>query len=775
MTGADHRILRLLLACCLCAPWIAPAACLAAEEPEQEERACDLPPFDQVVLDEANGNAVLKVELLDFPDRKVPVNPTGDLTIRLLIDPTRAFDVSWQNIRQVILFEDFLYAEAKRLTESDEHDEAFDYYARLLRDYPQTPGLNQSVNEYLRRNAQTLVEQQNYDRALAVLSTLYQRAPNTTGIRQSVDTVCSNMVEKQLREKNYAAARGVLRVWRNEFQGLNSPAVAAWEQRFATAAERQISDARQQISANDFVAARRSISRARDIWPDSREADQLLAEIQRRNPTVSVGVFAATPAEPVRRLDDWASLRTSDLRQEPLARLVGFGSEGGLYESSFGAWEPDATGMRLSLNLSRNDLLQHAAISAADVARTLLNMADPTRPEYNADFADVVKAISVAGDDTVHIDWKHPHVRPEAWFQQSVVPLADAEERSPWRLAENTPNVSIFEFARAPAGGRPWLRAVVEQTMSDDRAAIESLLRGEIDVLDRVPPWQLARLRARPGVRVANYALPTVHALVLNPASELAQHREFRRAVCYTIPRERILKEVLLGGEQIPGFKVLSGPFPAGLSPSDPLSYAYNNRIAPRPFEPRLGAVLASVAWGKIKNPNGDANYKPQPLPTLVLAHPADPLARLACESIKIQLTKAGIPIELVEFTSDELVAGNLKYDLRYAEIAVWEPLIDARALLGPTGLAGALSTAYLESTLNSLSKVANWRDARSSLAELHNVAHHDLPIIPLWQTVNYFAYRDNLQGIGEAPVTLYQFIDQWQLRDDSTVAGIGN
>jgi len=769
-------MLRFWLVCCLCTSSMTAARCLA-QEADGEERPCDLPPFDQVVLDAANENAVLQVELLDFPERRVPAQPLGDLNIRLIADPTRAFDVSWQNIKQVILFEEFLLSEASRLSAAGDFDEAFDYYARLLRDYPELPGLNDAVNAYLKRNALALVESQNYDRALAVLSTLYERAPNTAGIRQLVDTVCSKMIQEQLRAKNYASARAVLQVWQDQFRGLNSPAVAAWEQRFTAAAERQIAEARQQSDAKDYLAAGKSITLARDIWPDIHEADKLLAQVQAQYPAVTVGVFEASPSKPDRRIDDWASLRTSELREPMLAKLIGLGTEGGIYQSSFGGWQSNAAGTRMTLKMSRDSRsAAGSSPSATEIARCLLNMADRHRPEFNPDFAAAVAAISVDGPDTVHIDWKHPGVRPEAWLQQPLTESAATWANSRWRVADDTSKTRIFEANGTQSAGAPWLRSIVEQTLADDRSAVEALVRGEIDVLDRVPPWQLARLQSVNGVRVVRYAAPTVHALLLNPESELLQLREFRRAISFAIPRERILKQVLLGGGDAPGFTAVTGPFPAGMSLDDPIRYAYNNHIEPRPFEPRLGAVLASVAWAKILNPSGKdeeaAEREPQPIPTLVLAHPADPVARLASESIQIQLTRAGIPIKLAEFTADELVAGKVDYDLRYAELAVWEPVADARALLGPTGLAGALCSAYLESTLNSLANVTNWKDARAHLAEIHDIVHHDLPLIPLWQTVNFFAYRDNLLHVGAAPVTLYQNVDQWRLGVEQTVAG---
>jgi hypothetical protein len=43
--------------------------------------------------------------------------------------------------------------------------------------------------------------------------------------------------------------------------------------------------------------------------------------------------------------------------------------------------------------------------------------------------------------------------------------------------------------------------------------------------------------------------------------------------------------------------------------------------------------------------------------------------------------------------------------------------------------------------------------------------------VIPLWQTVNYFAYRKSIAGIGENPVVLYQDVEKWQLTADGNVA----
>src|SRR6185295_7428494 len=131
------------------------------------------------------------------------------------------------------------------------------------------------------------------------------------------------------------------------------------------------------------------------------------------------------------------------------------------------------------------------------------------------------------------------------------------------------PEQVVFS-AQASGSRSAGLQAVVEQTMANDEAAVAALLAGDIDVLDRVPPWQVERLRASQEVRVTSYKLPTVHVLIPNLKRPLMTKREFRRALCFGIDRKFIVDRVLLGGKSIPGYQVMSGPFPAGVSLNDP-------------------------------------------------------------------------------------------------------------------------------------------------------------------------------------------------------------
>ena len=143
-----------------------------------------------------------------------------------------------------------------------------------------------------------------------------------------------------------------------------------------------------------------------------------------------------------------------------------------------------------------------------------------------------------------------------------------------------------------------------------------------------------------------------------------------------------------------------------------------------------------------------------------MLAHPAGDVPRTACQSIARQLAAVGIPVTLREISDDK---GGGDADLTYVELPVHEPLVDAWRLLGPGGIAGPPSPAML-AALRKLEEAGDMAAAAIRLKEIHALAAAELPVIPLWQLVDYFAHHASVKGIGRRPASLYQDIHQWQV-----------
>src|SRR3970282_276310 len=84
--------------------------------------------------------------------------------------------------------------------------------------------------------------------------------------------------------------------------------------------------------------------------------------------------------------------------------------------------------------------------------------------------------------------------------------------------------------------------------------------------------------------------------LVIRDRHPHLANRTFRRALLYGLNRELILRQGLLRGHSLPGVQGTSTPFPAPSASGDSQAYAYDQQIAPRPYDPRLALTLRLVA-----------------------------------------------------------------------------------------------------------------------------------------------------------------------------------
>jgi hypothetical protein len=806
------------VSCCMLAAIALATISLAqdATPPDSAEiplRLVERPPFDRVTLDSANDNAMIETTLLDLPERRVPdpLPTSGTLTLHRIDNPSIPYEVQWSAVQKVELYEKMLLSEASRLTASGDFAEAFEYLALLSINYPQLEGLEPLRQQHLWREASALYSAGERDEAWSVLVALYQRNPDFPRLVNAVQAVGDGLISQHLEDKNYAAASALVNAMEQSFPKLQAPSIAKWRQRFEGDAQQQLAKAREALAAKRFSSARDAASYAMAILPNVEGGAELWNEIQSAAPEIRVGVTQGGTAGEVGRTPDWATARSGALLNPPLVQMVGFSGEGGVYASPWAEITSSESGLETSVRYSPRAVRR--GLQPGALARSTIELASPGSASYQADFAGLLKSVAVVAGQDVKLFWRRAHLRPESLLQ---IPLRWLASSSPagslwFDLEPLDPDAAQpqMHYSRDAAAGE--LASVVEMVYPDDEAALAALVRGDVDAIDRVPPWQLARARAVENVTVEPYRLPTVHALIPNLKNPLLEVREFRRAICYAIDAQRIVSDILLGGQTVPGFRTISGPFPAGVSLNDPVGYAYNTEVAPRPYEPRLASLLAIVARTTLakrdeaikkereaaekaasKKSPGDAETaaksgeeasnatpsdgadppavddasgnKPPKLPPmkpLVLLHQADPIARLACESIKMQLDLVGIPVKLVE--APAIPTGEeLEYDLLYAELVVNEPIYDARRMLGPDGVAGS-GSALIGRALDALDRAQNWNEARAQLREIHRIAYYDLPLIPLWQSVNYFAFRNSLAGVSQQPVRLYQDVSVWR------------
>lgn len=783
MNCAIGPIAQCLLAM-LRAGLLAVASCLAAMHvnwsyAQEEVRLLDREPFDRVVLDAENNNAAIDTVLLDLPNRKVPdpLPQTGQLELRRLSEPTVLYEVNWSSVEKVLLYEQLLLNEAERLVEVGDLGEAYEYLQFLRHHYSDLPQLDALTQHYLRQDAVQAYTSKRYDEAISVLMALYDMNPRYPNLDSMVKAVSDRMITDYVNNRQFAAARKLLDSVKASFPQLSLDSIREWESRFRSGARRQLEAARQAIDEEQFQEARQALSEAEAILPDMEEILQLRMELEQKSPQVVVGVPRINPTPQMRSLPELNSNRIERLTTPKFVELVDFGAEGGTYRCHWAALAPDPTGLQLEIEL--NEAALNVGISPEALAIRLVERTRPDSADYSESFAVLFGRVEIFDGKRVTIHWKRPHVRPESLLQIPLSRLTESDELAtylPQHQEEPAGSLRYELQGKSSIGNPPKL--IVERTFPNEEAALAALTNGHLEALDQLPVWQVSRLENAEGIEVSNYRMPIIHVLIPNHQKLLLQQREFRRALCYGIDRERIVRDILLGGESIRGFQVLSGPFSPGIKLSDPIGYAYNQELRPRPYEPRLASVLATVARNAVAkllerdsgtaegdqaNAESDAEDTSQPVEPLVLAYPPSPIAQTACQTIRLQLNAIGIPIELLEL-GPELDALP-EYDLLYTQLTIWEPVVDARQLLGPQSPVGFCSPS-MNLALRNLDLAENWQEVRTRLAEVHRTAYFDLPVIPLWQTVDYYAHQDSLAGLGDSVISLYQNILDWRYQN---------
>jgi tetratricopeptide (TPR) repeat protein len=755
--------------------WLASAP-VAADTPLYEED-----PYDQITLDAQNRNAVLKVKPLELPTDKTR-KPQDKLQVHLLDRPDAVFELTWRSIVKIEHFEQLLLDKANQLVAEGKYDEAYDHFHFLELNRPNARGLGEAMENYLYEEAKQSQRRQRYDEVLALLSELHRRNPKRAGLGQVLGSTTDKLIDRYMKAGDYPSARQLL-------GGLATPfpdhtVVHRWEDQFKREAAALRDQAQAAADAGRLPEAALLSRRFMAIWPRLAGGRELAEAIYRRYPRVVVGV--ATPATSLspNRPQDWAARRAGRLLYRTLTEFAGSGVSGGDYQCPVGQITSEALGRRLIIQLKPDIRWAEGkdSLTGLDVSCRLLAMADAADSAYRPDWADLLAATSVQKIYRVEAELRRAHVRPEALLQTILTPRAETlaagelpPANGPFQMTSRNQEETLFTANPryfAAQAGQP--QEIVERPYPSFPRAIAALRRGEIQVLDRVSPWNLAAARAEKSLTVKAYSLPLVHCLVPNHRRPLTADRTFRRAVAYGIHRQMILDQ-MLDGVETPGCRVASGPFPIGTGVDDPIGYALDPSIEPRPYEPRLAIALAGVALQNTtaeqlapgKSSSGKSPGKPasKPVPTippLVLAYPSDEVAQGACASIKRQLALLGISIEL------QVIKGPLpqripdQVDLLYVELAVWEPLTDARRLLGEDGLAGGCSP-YMSLALRQLDEATDWTQVRQRLRKIHRLVHDETAVVPLWQLTDHFVHHQSLQGILSQPVSLYQHVEQWR------------
>jgi hypothetical protein len=718
----------------------------------------DEAPFDIITLKKEEQGRSVKVNPIEFPGRKLPESPkeSDRFRVSFTLFPDRVYEIAWRDIEKVILFEDLILQRANVLLEQKKFSEAFehlDFFSKLRRDF-------------LYRSAIEMAGQRRLPHALGVLEEFQRNFPNDekkTSIRAAISNVSGQLIKSYFDDNDFGAARAMILRLEKDYIKDPLPVVTEYRGKFLEMANVHRDEAIRQRDGGDFAKARQSALRMLAIEPDIEGGKKLLNDLILVYPMIRIGVFQSSETADTTAIADWPSSRLGQLISNPLFEFRKTGPEGGVYWFRYGSVQHSDD--RSELDMMIQNPGKGGVPDSLTLSQAFLDRATVGSAKYSPSWASIVDSVSVFGPERLKLKLRRPHVLPQAFLQWEMSSTkTEPFARSLYKLKSSEPGLRRFEWADTtpPADYQP--KEIQEILYSDPEKAISDLRRGEIEVIDQLFPADAAKLRTDTSIIVDQYALPMVHMLIPRSKNAYMDDREFRRALLYAINREGILNGEILGTAESVVSRVISGPFPFGATEADPIAYAYNKSVENYPYDRQLATVLLMLTKAKLKNQAEKKQEELPPIPTIRLGVPNFEAARVAGEAIVQAWKLIEVPAELVVLSKIPAPDEPTDVDFIYVSAAIWEPATDAERLFGVGGAAQS-NNQFVVNAVGQLSTARNWREVRQRCHDLHTVVAAHLPIIPLWQVAETFAYRREVIGIAKRPTGLYQDVQKWRLQ----------
>jgi peptide/nickel transport system substrate-binding protein len=158
----------------------------------------------------------------------------------------------------------------------------------------------------------------------------------------------------------------------------------------------------------------------------------------------------------------------------------------------------------------------------------------------------------------------------------------------------------------------------------------------------------------------------------------------------------------------------------------------------------------------------------------LTFEYPSVPEAQAVAPKLAEAFRAAGVEVKVVERPESELEAdlrAGRRFDLAYRVSRCDEPIVDAGPLLSPsydappaTDPLASLASPRVLQLLLLLERAPEFPTAKGLALQIDRECRDELPVLPLWQLDDHFAWHTRLKGPGAEADRLYQGIETWEV-----------
>ncbi len=679
------------------------------------------------------------------------------------------YQIQRKSVKQVIHHEDQILKRIDELLKTNQLRTAFEMLLFLDRKHRDWPGFDQRQQQLLFLEAKDKQKSEQYGNALAFIEDLHSRSPEFPGLSNLAGEVIDTMITQSVKEGSFRKGHYYLKRLSNMFP--RQQTVTKWKESFLNQSEAILNKADQESQQNQFQQAIHSVMQASIVWPSNPRLREALLRYHNRYPVINVGVMETALDPSPYFLERNSIRRHQKLTQIPMFEVSRVDQTPQYQSRFFEQWEPTDLGRRADFILRQSYATweSHPILMAADIAQFLRNKITPGNSEYDERFDSFVSSVTSTDPFTFSIYFDRVPLRTEwlmatpinatpLWNHVSNVSENSVSPQKPEILVSNrfivdqhVPNqVSYVRAVPEPAGLREYNVAQINEIQYPTfEKSFQALLLGEVSVLPFLPAKLVSFFQRQEEFNVVQSAIPLSHVLQFNPESNPLKIIELRRALAYSIDRQKILTESLLHESKLLNGRLITAPYYTGLQ-------AYNQQVPQREYNFPLAVALAVASQKKLGGT----------FPPLQMLCDPNPEAQEAAQEMIKAWSRIGIKVTLIPNTAIEAEQQNLKWDIVYRTVAMTEPVMELWPFL-TVGKGAQIESLeifpdWMRQKLIELDEATDWDSATALLKKLHQQLYSMAHIIPLWEIDQFHVFRTNIKGYADRPLNFYDNVEQW-------------
>ncbi len=757
-------------------------------------------------------------------ERTMRLTNLKQLIVKLPGNAVAEYALPITQIDHIILFEELMLRRADELLQEGDIRTAYELMLRVEKEIPAWELSKPRFENLLLVESGLRARDGDVYAALALLDELANRNLNNPELRPRMGEIVAPMIEAAVADEDFQEARYLISRIERVFPGHET--AATWQGRLQAMADSLLSDAKHQASQRQFAAAADLAWKAEAIWPSSGNSRAIFAQTVARHQVLHVAIDGSRSAEIVYPSPRESGERQLELVEVPLFEPTSADELTYFRSSYFEIWDPTDLGREVVFTLreTRPTWQSQPLLTANQIADALGRRMDPTSPLFNSRLASFVREVSVRSPSEMKIRFSRVPLSIESLLRFPIIAAASIADvgnsdatATPGQTAEvitvaevtvpDATGVTLlstrFKLVEADTTGSSYLRErpepdgldpskyhvaeIREKNFTDRNELLKSVVRGEIDYLPNLLPWEVDAFKAAPAFQVRQYALPITHVITFNPLSERIVNAQMRRALSFAVNRDAILKSIVLRDESMRYGRPTSAPWhlksyatnPLEKPPEFNLRLAYALRYAAeRQLQLAELAKLETAAKAKAKE-TGDkfeseefrknTNVDYIKLPRLRMVVDPDPTAMEAAKRMAEYWGKIGFEIDLIPGDQPGTPLQDADWDLCYRRIRMEEPLLELWPLLTNESSFDMnrlkLFPDWMRQELVNLDYSASFVDAQDRLFTIHRHMSAEAFIIPLWEVDEFAVWKKSTLGIPDNPMSPYQNVERWIVR----------